>query len=94
MTIQPSVVIWTVICFAALYFILKYLLFDPVLKVMDKREKKIADSKKAKKDASAAAEEKRRTILSEREKERQKLIAENEKTAEKLHEYAEIYMRL
>ena len=44
MTIQPSVVIWTVICFAALYFILKYLLFDPVLKVMDKREKKIADS--------------------------------------------------
>ena len=37
MTIQLSVTIWTIICFVFLMLILHFLLFKPVLKVMDDR---------------------------------------------------------
>lgn len=37
MTIQLSVTIWTIICFVLLMLILHFLLFKPVLKVMDER---------------------------------------------------------
>ena len=41
MNIQPSVMVWTVICFLLLTVILKKLLFAPVLKIMDERREKI-----------------------------------------------------
>ena len=50
MNIQPSVLIWTVICFCAFAFIINTLLFKPVLKIMDKRREKI---EKAKSDSAA-----------------------------------------
>ncbi len=46
MSIQPSVVVWTVICFLLLSVILKNLLFAPVLKVLDSRKEKIATADK------------------------------------------------
>lgn len=49
MTIQPSVLIWTVICFCLLWLILRNLLFRPMLRFMDERNARIA-----------AAEEKKR----------------------------------
>lgn len=47
MSIQPSVIVWTVICFLLLTVILKNLLFTPVLKVLDSRKEKVeaADEK-------------------------------------------------
>ena len=53
MNIQLPVVIWTVICFLVLMLILKFLLFGPVLSVLDKRKEKIrlASEKKAQIDA-------------------------------------------
>ena len=48
MTIQISIVIWTVICFIMLMIILRNLLFAPVLKVMDDRRKKIDGIKQKK----------------------------------------------
>lgn len=84
MTIQPSVVVWTVICFAVLYFILKYLLFDPILKLMDARQKKIADAAKAKEDARLVCEKKREAFLVEQEKARQVLVSEREKRMEEM----------
>lgn len=53
MNIQLPVVIWTVICFLVLMLILKFLLFKPVLSVLDKRKEKIrlASEKKAQIDA-------------------------------------------
>lgn len=47
MNIQPSVIVWTVICFLLLTVILKNLLFAPVLKVLDSRKEKVeaADEK-------------------------------------------------
>lgn len=45
MSIQLSVSIWTVICFVIFMLILKFLLFDPVLAVMDKRRERIENAK-------------------------------------------------
>ena len=57
MTIQISLVIWTIIGFITLSFILNKFLFKPILKVMDERNKKIE-----------AAETNRQTELARREK--------------------------
>ena len=80
MTIQISVVIWTIICFAALYLILKNLLFKPVLGVMDKRQEKIASAHEREEKARTAALEEKETRL--KEIEAMKLEAEKESKAE------------
>lgn len=48
MNIQPSIMVWTVICFLLLMVILKNLLFDPVLKVIDDRHQKMQAAKEKK----------------------------------------------
>lgn len=61
MNIQPSVVVWTVICFLLLAVILKNLLFAPVLKMLDSRREKIDSAeKKLREIESIAAENKKR----------------------------------
>ncbi|MCQ2421297.1 MAG: ATP synthase F0 subunit B [Clostridia bacterium] len=67
MTIQPSLIVWTVLCFAALYFVLKKLLFDPLLEIMDARREKIASVEQAEKEALRLAEEERLRLLQTRE---------------------------
>lgn len=59
MSIQISVVIWTIICFILLMIILNNLLFKPVLEIMDKRREKIAaaKAKKAERDRITAENE-------------------------------------
>ena len=61
MTIQPSVSIWTVICFIVLMLVLDRLLFRPLLDFMDRRREKINGAKLA-----------RQTALREREEELQR----------------------
>lgn len=50
MNIQPSVMVWTAICFLLLMLILKNLLFTPVLKMIDSRREKIQAAAKKKED--------------------------------------------
>lgn len=50
MTIQISVTIWTVICFILLALILHFLLFKPVLGVMDSRKAKLEKARQNKED--------------------------------------------
>ncbi len=67
MNIQFSVVIWTVICFLLMMVVLKFLLFKPVLELLDNRKKKIAAAQ-AKKDEIRLLEEehgKRLELLAE-----------------------------
>ena len=45
MTIEPSLIVWTVLCFFALMLILKKLLFQPMLTFMDTRNAKIEDAR-------------------------------------------------
>ncbi len=48
MSIQISVIVWTVICFVALMLILRNLLFKPLLEVMDKRSERLENARKKK----------------------------------------------
>lgn len=76
MNIQPSVIVWTVICFLLLMLILKKLLFVPVLKVIDSRKDKIeAAEKKLREIESITAENEKKLT-------QQKLRAENESVAQ------------
>ena len=50
MNIQPSVMVWTVICFLLLMIILKNLLFTPILKTIDSRREKIRAAAKKKEE--------------------------------------------
>ena len=59
LTIQPSVFIWTVICFCLLMLILNRLLFRPMLRFMDERQAKL--------DRAAARREKDQALLAEAE---------------------------
>ncbi len=82
MTIQPSILIWTVICFIALYFILKFLLFKPILKLMDERKQKIENAEKENLEAKKRIEEEKRILLEAKEQKKKQLIAEQEKKNE------------
>ncbi|MBR6089687.1 MAG: hypothetical protein IKP86_07125 [Anaerolineaceae bacterium] len=66
MTIQISLVIWTIIGFVTLSLILNRFLFKPLLRVMDERNDKIK-----------TAEENRRTELERREKTQKALEISN-----------------
>ena len=57
MSFQPSIMVWTVICFLVLMLILKNLLFTPVLKVIDSRNEKIQAANKRKQDMQTHADE-------------------------------------
>ena len=57
MTIQASVVIWTVICFLLLVLILDRLLFRPVLELVDRRRECVRNAEKKKAEYDRVAEE-------------------------------------
>ncbi len=85
MTIQPSVLIWTVLSFCVLAYILNRFLFKPLLKIMDERNEKITGDKE-KKRAELEAREK---MLAEAEEERinvqKNAVTAGEQAAEQLH---------
>ena len=84
MSIQISVVVWTLICFAALYLVLRNLLFKPMLSVMDQRKKKIEDASAAKEEAERLLEKKRLEALAEQEALSRKAAEEEKLEAEKV----------
>lgn len=57
MNIQLSVMVWTVICFVLLMIILKKLLFEPVLQVLDSRNEKLLKAREKKSDIEKAIKE-------------------------------------
>ena len=66
MTIEPSLIVWTVLCFLALMLILKKLLFQPMLTFMDTRNAKIEAARKAKEDARTEYEAEAHHLADER----------------------------
>ncbi|MBP3441253.1 MAG: ATP synthase F0 subunit B [Clostridia bacterium] len=66
MNIQPSVIVWTVICFLLLMVILKNLLFTPVLKVIDARKEKVDAAEKKLKDIENVTAENERRFAQEK----------------------------
>ena len=66
MSIQPSVVVWTVICFLLLTVILKNLLFTPVLKMFDSRKEKVEAADKKLRDIESITAENERRLAAEK----------------------------
>lgn len=79
MTIQLSVTIWTIICFVLLMLILNFLLFKPVLKVMDERRARIEKAAQ-KKAENERLESEYASMVAEKEKE---FLKEQKKLAKK-----------
>ncbi len=66
MNIQPSVIVWTVICFLLLTVILKNLLFAPVLRVMDSRKERIEKAEKKLRDIENITQENEKRAAEEK----------------------------
>ncbi len=67
MTIQPSILVWTVICFCLLMLILNNLLFKPMLAFMDKRKEKIDAAQKRKAEIEKSEQEYAENLAARRE---------------------------
>ena len=63
MSINVSELIWTILCFFVLLFVLKKLLLDPILKVMDARNASVAEGLEAGRQAKLAREENDEALL-------------------------------
>ena len=88
MEIQLSLILWTVICFALLMLVLQKLLFQPMLRMMDKRRLKIAEAhvraeqlKQAREEQAARLEEARAQRRQEAERQAQEEIKRFETAA-------------
>ena len=81
MTIQLSVLLWTIICFVLLMLILHHLLFQPVLKVMDDRKARIQNAAKKKAEHERIAEKNAAAL---REKEDARLVAKRRQIKEQI----------
>ena len=66
MSINVSELIWTVLCFLVLLFVLKKLLYDPIIRFTDARNGRVKESMDAGKAAHDALEENEREILETR----------------------------
>ena len=86
MTIEPSLIVWTVLCFLALVLILKKLLFQPMLTFMDARNAKIEAARKAKEQARADQEAETRRLLDERAAQEAQLRQSGAEVIEHAHE--------
>ena len=76
MSIQPSVIVWTVICFLLLMVILKSFLFTPVLKMLDGRKEKVEAADKKLRDIESINAENERRLSEEKARAEAKSIAE------------------
>lgn len=86
MTIEPSLIVWTVLCFLALMLILKKLLFQPMLTFMDTRNAKIEAARKAKEDARTEYEAEARHLADERAAQEAQLRQSGAKALEQAQE--------
>lgn len=81
MNIQLSVTLWTIICFVLLMLILQYLLFKPILKVMDDRQARVRNAALKKEEYAKIAEENAAAL---REKKAELLAAQRKQLKEQI----------
>lgn len=84
MNIQPSVIVWTVICFLLLTVILKNLLFTPVLKMLDSRREKVENADKKLRDIENITAENERRLNEEKARAEAEGIALAKKKAQQI----------
>lgn len=84
MNIQPSVIVWTVICFLLLMIILKNLLFTPVLKMLDSRKEKVEAADKKLRDIESIEAENTKRIAAEKIRAEAESVAEAKKNVQQI----------
>ncbi len=87
MNIQPSIMVWTVICFLLLMVVLKNFLFTPVLKVMDDRRERINSAKEKKENIEKLIQE------NEEQLEKQKVLAAENRRKEVKNKIEQIQLQ-
>ena len=87
MNIQPSIMVWTVICFLLLMVVLKNFLFTPVLKVMDDRRERINSAKEKKENIEKLIQE------NEEQLEKQKVLASEKRRKEVKNKLEQIQLQ-
>lgn len=87
MNIQPSIMVWTVICFLLLMVVLKNYLFTPVLKVMDDRRERINSAKEKKENVEKLIQE------NEEQLEKQKVLAAEKRRKEVKNKIEQIQLQ-
>ena len=88
MNIQPSVIVWTVICFLLLMVILKNLLFKPVLEVLDKRKEKVDFAEQKLRDIESISAKNQRLIAEEKARAEAESVAQAKEEVKRLSEEA------
>lgn len=95
MSINISEVIWTVVCFFVLFFVLKKLFFDPMIRFLDQRQSRLdaaAEENKRVQEQVTAAQQAAEELLARRTQEDNDLLlrrrAENEQARLEAHRQA------
>ncbi|MBQ1520215.1 MAG: hypothetical protein IIZ56_01935 [Clostridia bacterium] len=91
--IQPSLIIWTVICFGLLMLVLDRLLFRPLLKLMDERKERAESARRRAGQARLELEARESELALSREAERQRLLKEASEKAEAFRRDSEAELR-
>jgi F-type H+-transporting ATPase subunit b len=83
--VTPGLMIWTVVCFAVTFFVLKRYAFGPIQKIIDERRKRIREAldeaDKARAEARRLLEE-HRQLMSEARGQAEDILAEARRVAE------------
>ena len=91
--IQPSLIIWTVICFGLLMLVLDRLLFRPLLKLMDERKERAESARRRAGQARLELEARESELALSHEAERQRLLKEASEKAEAFRRDSEAELR-
>ncbi len=89
LSVDPGLIIWTIITFVILLFLLRKVAWKPILTMIDERERTIRTSLDQAEQARSEAEEKLRAYeqrLAEARKESRRIIAEGKESAEKIRD--------
>ena len=89
--VVPGLMIWTLVCFAITFFVLKKFAFGPIQSTIDERRKRIRDSVEEADRARAEARrllEEHRALIGQAKSEAGEILAEARKVAESQRERA------
>ena len=84
MTVQPNILIWTILCFCAFMLIVWRLLLKPLLAFMDERKARIAHARSL--DKTAELEEKRAMLEAQRQDEARRRAEERKLAVQSLRD--------
>ena len=86
-SVQPGLMIWTIVCFFIALFVLKRYAFGPIQGMLDKRQESIQNSIKAAEDARDESQkllEQHKQLIGEARGEAEAILAEARKTRESM----------